>query len=246
MNERPSNPLTPALAAGGALLLFVSLLLNWHSLDVKGTGQNLSIGVARPDGGTVLLAIAIAGALLIALGRFRGFLSGKSDLLTLIGIAAFAYVVVNIVKKPQLVDVTQSAFDEVQKRGGTQFGGADLSTGLGPGIWIALAGSLLLLAAGLIELLGSGARRSRRAGRRGDTGSIGDGNGPATAVAGGEVPARPGATSLGTPTPAAAPASSGGGVAPAPGDRTPAWHPDPYGHATHRWWDGTGWSEHTA
>jgi hypothetical protein len=24
------------------------------------------------------------------------------------------------------------------------------------------------------------------------------------------------------------------------------WHPDPWGQATWRWWDGTAWSHHTA
>jgi len=257
MNPRSQTPLAPLLAAGAALLLFISLLLNWFSIDVKAQGQDLSVGVARPDTGTLLLIVIAGAAALVALGRIRGFIEGKAELLTGLGVVAFLYVLVNIIKKPQLLDVLTNAFDKAQDQAGAQISaaGADFGIGLGPGAWIALLGSLLLLGAGLSELLGSGAGRggpgagagagapppppgagaggygAPAAGGPGAGGTLlGGSGGPGGAGAGG-------ATSVGTPTPGASPA--------APPDPTPGWKPDPYGQAQQRYWDGSSWTQHT-
>src|SRR4051794_12598030 len=138
MNSRSQTPLAPLLAAGAALLLFISLLINWYSIDVKAQGQDISVGVARPDNGTLLL-IAIAGAAaLIALGRIRGMLEGKAELLTGLGAIAFLYVLVNIIKKPQILDILTNAFDKAKDEAGAQISsaGADFGIGLSAGIWI--------------------------------------------------------------------------------------------------------------
>src|SRR3954447_15011733 len=161
MNPRSQTPLAPLLAAGASLLLFISLLLNWFSIDVKAQGQDLSVGVARPDTGTLLLILIAGAAALIAIGRMRGMVEGKAALLTGLGAVALLYVLVNIIKKPQLLDVLTNAFDKAKDQAGAQISsaGADFGIGLDAGIWIALLGSLLLLGAGLSELLGSGAGR---------------------------------------------------------------------------------------
>src|SRR3954464_15730716 len=95
-----NNPLAPALAAGGALLLFISMLLSWFTLDTTVPGAKIpSFDVARADSGTLLLS-AVAGAeRIVALGRFRGVIVGKADVLAGLGAIAFIYVVVNIIKK---------------------------------------------------------------------------------------------------------------------------------------------------
>jgi hypothetical protein len=226
MAQRDNNPLAPALAAGAALLLFVSLLVNWYSVDASGQGQEVSVGVARPDTATLLLAAIAATAALVAFGRFRGTVSGKSELLAGLGLAAFIYMVVNIVKKPQLVDLIESAIDEARAQAGPALdqAGVDLSVGLGPGLWIALLGSLLLLGAGLSEL-----------GRRGGAPSAGG------------IPAPAGYS-----TPPSGPAAGGGaqattaGIPAPPADRSAGWKPDPYGQASQRYWDGTAWTQHTS
>jgi hypothetical protein len=231
MSPTSQNPLAPALAALGALLLFISLLLNWFSLDVKAQGQELSVGIARPDTAVLLLVILAGGAGLIAAGRFRGTVSGKSELIAGLGAIAFIYVLVNFFKKPQLLDLIQSGFDEAQERAGQQISeaGADFGIGLGPGLWIALVGSLLLLGAGLWEVLGAGggARGGLAAGAQPGVGAPGAGPTPP-----------PGAS---TPTPS--PTQTVG--APAPPDRSAGWKPDPYGQAQMRYWDGASWTEHT-
>lgn len=268
MNARTPTPLAPLLAAGGALLLFISLFVNWFSLDGKTRGVSESIGAARPDAGTVLL-VAIAGlAALVAIGRIRGMVAGKAELLTGLGAIAFLYVVVNIFKKPQLLDLVSGAFDTAKDKLGAQLSasGTDFSVGLSAGIWIALVGSLLLLAAGLSELLGVPGGGSGRgtgagatppppgagAGGPGGPGAIG-GPGPAPGpgttapggpAAGGAMPGGPaagGATSVGTPMPAVTPPV---GAAPPP-DPSPGWKPDPYGQAQQRYWDGSSWTQHT-
>src|SRR4051812_4989989 len=150
MQPRSQTPLAPGLAAGGALLLFISLLLNWFTLDVKAQGQTLSVGVARPDTGVLLLTLVIAAAAAIAVARFRGAIEGRDEVLTALGAVALLYVLVNIIKKPQLLDLTTGAFNEAKDQAGAQISaaGADFGVGLGPGIWVALVGSLLLLGAG--------------------------------------------------------------------------------------------------
>jgi hypothetical protein len=246
MNARTPTPLAPLLAAGGALLLFISLLVSWYSLDVKAQGQSESLGVARPDNGTLLL-IAIAGiAALVAIGRIRGMLEGKAELLTTLGAIAFLYVLVNIIKKPQLLDLLTGGFNKAKDTAGAQLSasGIDFSIGLGAGVWIALVGSLLLLAAGLSELLGTpggGGPGGGSAGAPPPPPAPGAGVGGAAPGVGMGGPASGAATSVGTPTPGATPPV---GAAPPP-DPSPGWKPDPYGQAQQRYWDGSSWTQHT-
>lgn len=223
MNSNARNPLSPPLALGGALLLLISLFLDWFSLDADAQGQNVSLGFARPDTAVLLLVVVIALAVAYALARMRGDSRdgpGKT-LLIAAGAAVFLYALVTLIKKPQLLDLASSAFDEAKKQAGGQLGGADFGVGTEIGLYLALLGGLLVLAAGIMEMMGS------------NTGS-----GP-----------RPGSTQLGgggtpPPAPAAAPAGGGGGAAP-PADRSPGWQPDPHGQARLRYWDGNAWTEHT-
>jgi hypothetical protein len=234
MAPRDNNPLAPALAAGGSLLLFISLLLNWFSLDatIPGGGDQ-SIDVARPDTATILLTAIAGGALLIALGRFRGFLTGKAEILTGLGIAALLFVIVNIIKKPQLLDLLQSAFDKAKSLGGSNLpSGTDFGVGLGAGIWIALLGALLLLGAGLAEILGGGSGPGRATTGGSRAASQGDPPPPAVGAGGGATTVQP--------TQAAQ-----GGTPPPPADASAGWKPDPYGQAQMRYWDGNAWTQHT-
>jgi Protein of unknown function (DUF2510) len=244
MNARNENPLGPALAAGGALLLFISLLLNWNSLDVQAQGQELSVGIARPDTATLLLAAVAATAGIIALGRFRGTIKGMSTVLAALGLGTFLYVLVSIIKKPQLLDLVSTAFDEAKSRAGEQISeaGADFGVGIGPGLWIALVASLLLLAAGLMEMLGLGPTGGGRstgagAGAPAQAGPGGFGGGPGGPGAG--------ATPTGTPTMGAGAQATPTPSPQAPADPSPGWKPDPYGQASQRWWDGSSWTQHT-
>jgi hypothetical protein len=233
MSSSNQNPAAPALAAGGALLLLISLFVNWFSLDAGAQGQNVSVGFARPDVATVLLVGVIAVAVYVAAGRFRGTLAGQSGLLVGAGAAALLYVIVNIIKKPQLLDLATTAFDEAKKQaGGSIPGGADLSVGLGIGLWLALLGSLLVLGAGLMEQMAGSSTGGAKA-RPG--GGIGAGGPPSPSPGVGAGPG-PAAASGGATT---------AGNAPAPSDRNPGWQPDPYGQARLRYWDGSSWTEHT-
>jgi hypothetical protein len=239
MQPKTENPLTPPLALGGAGLLLISLFLNWFSLEAGAQGQNVSLGFARPDTAVLLLVIVIALAAGIGAGRMRGTLSGQSALLSVAGGVAVLYVVVNLIKKPQLLDLASSAFDEAKKQAGGQLGGADFSVGIEIGVILALLGSLLVLAAGLMEMLGAGGGGG--AGRGAGAG-VGPGTGGGIGAGG---PAGPPAAAA-PPAAAQPPAGGGaGGGAPAPADRNPGWQPDPYGQARLRYWDGNAWTEHT-
>jgi hypothetical protein len=234
MAPRANNPLAPALAAGGALLLFISLILNWYSLDatIPGGGDQ-SLDVARPDTATLLLAAIAGAAALVAVGRFRGTVTGKAELFAGLGAGALLFMIVNIIKKPQLLDLIENAFDKAKSLGGSNLpNGVDFGVGLGAGIWIALLGSLLLLGAGLSEMLGGGG--GTRVAGAGPAASQGDP--PPPAVGGGGAPQ--GATTV-QQSPAA------GGAPPPPPDRSAGWKPDPYGQAQMRYWDGSAWTQHT-
>jgi hypothetical protein len=229
MAQRDNNPLVPALAAGGALLLFISLLINWYSVEGSAQGLSESIGVARPDTATLLLALIAGAAGLVAVRRFRGPTHGKSGsgLLAGLGLAAFLYVLANLIKKPQLLDLLSTAFDKVQEQAGAQLPeGTDFGVGLGPGLWIALLGSLLLLGAGASEL-GNRAGGAQTAGAVPAPGGFSaPPSGPPAAGGGAQ------ATTAGTPAP--------------PADPSAGWKPDPYGQAAQRYWDGTAWTQHTS
>ena len=233
MAPNNKNPLAPALAAGGALLVFIGLILSWYSVDVSAQGQKVSVDVARPDVATGLLAVAAAAALLFAAGRLRGSDTIRGDIVAWLGAASFLYVLANIIKKPQLLDLITSAFDEAKSQaGGALPTGTNVGIGIGPGLWVALLGTLLLLAAGLAAL-----------------GVIGGSSRPAVGGQVGAGPSAPGGFG-GSPTPGATtvqPTAGGGagGGAPAPADRSPGWKPDPYGQAQMRYWDGNNWTEHT-
>jgi hypothetical protein len=238
MAPKSNNPLAPALAAGGALLLIISLFLDWFSLDVTIPGAPGALtddlpGIARPDTATVLLAAAAAVAIIIALGRFRGTIAGKADILAGLGAATLIYVVINLIKKPQLLDLVESSVDKgissARATGQEIPNGADFSFGIGIGLIIALLGAALLLAAGLMEMLGSGA--GPRAGAATGGAGAGGPGGYSTPPAGGG-----GATTV-QPT--------AGGTAPPPSDGSAGWKPDPYGQAQMRYWDGGSWTEHT-
>ena len=239
MNPKTENPLTPPLALGGALLLLISLFLNWFSISAEVPGKDPSLGLARPDTAVLLFVIAIVIAVGVGAGRMRGDLRGKADLLAFAGGAAFLYALVSLIKKPQLPDLVSSAIDEAKSIGGSSLGGSnvDASVGIDIGLILALLGGLLLLAAGLMELLNLGSGT----GGPGRTAGAGAGAG---LPGGGATPPPPAA---GTPTTAGTPTAAGGaagGAAP-PADRSPGWQPDPYGQARLRYWDGNTWTEHT-
>ena len=231
MNQNNENPLTPPLALGGALLMLISLFINWFSLDADAQGQDVSLGFARPDTAVLLFVIVIAVAVTVGFGRMRDLLRGHSTLLTAAGLAAFLYTLVTLIKKPQLLDLASSAFDEAKEQAGGQLGGADFGVGTDIGLYVALLGTLLVLGAGLMEMLGKGNGSGNTAGRTGG----GLGAGPPSPP----PPAAGGATQIG-----GAPAAAAGG-APPPADRSPGWQPDPHGQARLRYWDGNAWTEHT-
>jgi hypothetical protein len=224
MAQRDNNSLAPVLAAGAALLLFISLLINWYTVEGSAQGLSESIGVARTDTATLLIALVAGVAGFVAFGRFRGIVTGRSELLTGLGLATFLFVLASIIKKPQLLDLLSTAFDKVREQAGGQLPeGTDFGVGLGPGLWIALVGSLLLLGAGLSEL-GRGTAPQR-------AGGIAEPGGFSTPPSGPPAPAAQ-ATTPDMPGP--------------PADRSAGWKPDPYGQAAQRYWDGSAWTQHTS
>ena len=120
----------PLLAAGAALLLLVSLFLDWFENADDGNG----------DGATAwtifeIVDLLLAGIALVALWRAAHMLgalrNGPNVRFWQLGAAALLLVVSQLINKPPLAQ-----FSEIKE---------DV------GVWLALAASLLLLIAGLMN-----------------------------------------------------------------------------------------------
>lgn len=190
------------LAAGGGILLIVSLFLSWYGFDVGGLAGQYMAGVDTSASGWQSLDIGdfvflIVGLLAIAPAAFDIFdleieLPFDISFVSLVGGAvSIAWIVLRIIDKPgpNLPDIA----------------GVDYGIGLKFGIFIALIGAILIVVGGVMQ--------------KGEDDSAGfvdpvTGQQYAAAPAPGAPPAQPA-------PPAAAPPAAAPPVAPPPGAAPP-------------------------
>jgi hypothetical protein len=113
----------PGLAAGGALLLLLSLFVEWFSPGLSGWNAFEALDV-------LLAALALA-ALALAVARLRDPGPAEGRLLLAIGALGLLAVLVQLVDRPPLL--------------------ADARTDVSVGPWLALAACALVLVGGLLS-----------------------------------------------------------------------------------------------
>jgi hypothetical protein len=250
------------IAAGAGLVLFISLFLNWYSVDVKSSvGGFNSTALSESGSGwealgfiDILLAICALIAIAVAVMRMMGVLPRglpvtPGQLLLLVGGIATILVLFRILSIPH-GDVPDLP-------------GVDISFGREFGIFLALIAAIAMAVGGWLTW----GEEGRPAPGQTGTGAAGGGplgagqpygGQPGGAAAqppvGGQPAAGAQATAAGGPVGGAAtsvggPAAAGGGVggepAPPAGGKAD-WYPDPRGQKRLRYYDGTRWTEHTA
>jgi hypothetical protein len=242
------------IAAGGAVVLFISLFLDWYTADVEGFGSipggEGGIGSAWDalDIGSIFLLLVVLVVLAIvvlrALGNEPAGLPVPLSTIVLgLGALATLYVLFRLLVSPvDVPDVLEDAVD----------------IGRGIGVFLALLSVLAIAAGGFLSA------RERGEAVPGVAGGTGAAGGP---LGGGQPPAggygQPTAGQPGAGQPAAGPPAGGApaGAAPAAGATAPGaaepgaqaggspapdWYEDPRGEARLRYWDGTQWTDQTA
>jgi hypothetical protein len=221
------------IAAGGALVLFISLFLDWYNVSVEGLGglgdasQGGNAFDALGFGPIFLLLVALAVIAIVVMRALGAEPAGLpvplSTIILGLGALAALYVLFRLLVVPD-GDVPEAAEDFVD-------------FGRSIGIFLAFLATLAITAGGFLS-----ARERGEAvpGVDGGLGSGGAGGGP---LGGGQPAATP--AGAGTAPAAGGPAPAGGAAA-GGGQPAPDWYPDPQGQARLRYWDGSQWTDQTA
>jgi hypothetical protein len=224
------------IAAGSALVLFISLFLDWYNVSVEGLGGlggssqggNAWDALGPGDFFLLLVALAVIGIVVVrALGvEPAGLPVPLSTIVLALGALAALYVLFRLIVTP--VDVPDALDDAVD-------------VGRSIGVFLAFLATLGITAGGFLS-----------ARERGDA-IPGIGGGTGASPLGGGQPAggAPATTSApaGTGTPAGGAPAGGapaGGAPAGGGAPAPDWYPDPQGQARLRYWDGSQWTDQTA
>jgi len=235
------------IAAGGALVLFISLFLDWYSVEIEGFG-----GVGGGSGGgsafdaldigsffLLLVAVVVIGIVVMrALGNEpAGLPVPLSTIILGLGGLAVLYVVFRLLVSP--VDVPDELDDAVD-------------VGRGIGIFLGLLSAIAIAAGGFLSA------RERGEAVPGVDGGLGTGAAGGGPLGGGQPGgyAQPtgGQPAAGQPVggapaggaPAAAPAAGAADPGAAAGNPAPDWYEDPRREARLRYWDGQQWTDQTA
>ena len=223
------------IAAGGGLLLIISLFLNWYKVSAEGALIDISVSASGWDAlGFIDILLFLIGVAAIAFAVMRAMGMGdrlpvpSGMALLVLGALATLLVIFRILVIPD--------------------GDVDgVDVGRAFGIFVALVAALATLVGGWLSWNEEG---------RPSPGSVGAGRPGGGAVAGGQ-PGGYGAPPTGSPVassapPAAAPAAAApaaaapaGADAPPPGGKAD-WYPDPRGQKRLRYYDGTNWTDHVA
>ena len=237
------------IAGGGAVVLFISLFLDWYKVSVKGFGDVGSEGGSAFDAlgigpvflllvSLVVIAIVVVRALGVALPELPVPLST-----VILGLGALAtlYILFRLIFVPD-GDVPD-AFDDA------------VDFGRSIGIFLAFLSALAITAGGFLSA------RERGEAVPGVDGGLPGGGAAGGPLGGGQQAGGYGGGPLGgggQPAggqPAAAQPAGGAGAASAgaadPGAQAGGqpkadWYPDPQGQARLRYWDGSQWTDQTA
>jgi hypothetical protein len=237
------------IAGGGAIVLFISMFLDWYNVEFKGFGGT-GIGATSGGGnawdalgiGKILLLIVILGVLgavvVRAVGAQVSLPVPLSTVILGLGAIAVLYTLFRLLVIPH-GDVP-SGFDKA------------FSFGRSIGVFLAFLSALAIAAGGYLSAKERGEAVPGVDGAGLGTGGTGGGGGPL----GGQPAAGEQAYGGQQPyagQPAGAATTAGGvGAASAgaadPGAAAPKadWYPDPQGQARLRYWDGTQWTDQTA
>jgi hypothetical protein len=208
------------VAGGSALVLFISLFLDWYNVDLGVISPGLSAFDALGIGPILMLLIALAVIAIVVVRATGTTLELPLPLSTvMLGLGALAtlYIVFRILVVP--------------------------ADGLGRSFGIFLA---FLAAIGIVVGSFLSARERGEAvpgvdgGLGGFGGASGGGGGP---LGGGQPAATPAATTAGVGAASAGAADPGAAAA---GGPKADWYPDPQGQARLRYWDGSQWTDQTA
>lgn len=229
------------IAAGGAVVLFISLFLDWYNVEFEGFG---GIGGASEGGSAwqalsfldilLLLIVLVVLAIVVTRALGVGLPTLPVPLSTVIlaaGALATLIVLFRLIVSP--VDVPGALDDSI-------------SVGRSIGIFLALLSALAITAGGFLSarergdaIPGVGAGTGTGGGPLGGGPAGGGqptGGQPAAGQPVGGQPGGPGAASAGPSDPGAQ----------AGGQPKADWYPDPEGKARLRYWDGTQWTDQTA
>lgn len=218
------------IAAGSALVLLISLFLDWYNVSVEGLG---GLGGASEGGnafdalgiGPIFLLLVALAVIAIVVARALGVEPAGlpvplSTIIMGLGALALLYVLFRLIVVPD-GDVPDALDDAVD-------------FGRSIGIFLAFLATIGITAGGFLSA------RERGEAVPGVDGGIGAGGG-GSPLGGGQPAAGSPAT---TAAPAATGAPAGGGAA--GGQPAPDWYPDPQGQARLRYWDGSQWTDQTA
>jgi hypothetical protein len=225
------------IAAGGGLLLIISLFLNWYKVSAEGALIDISVSASGWDAlGFIDILLFLIGATAIALAALRAFgMAGRIPVpagLALLALGALATLLVIF----RILVIPDGDVDGVD-------------VGRAFGIFVALVAALATLVGGWLSWNDEGRPTSVGAGSPGG-GAVGSGQpagygAPPTGAPVGSSAAPPAAA----PTPAATAPPAGGAAtgadAPPPGGKAD-WYPDPRGQKRLRYFDGTSWTDHVA
>jgi hypothetical protein len=234
------------IAGGAAVVLFISLFLDWYTVSVEGFGNlgGSSAGGSAWDAldiGSIFLLLVILAVIAIvvlrALGNEPGGLPVPLSTIVLgLGALATLYILFRLLVSP--VDVPD-AFDDA------------VDVGRGIGIFLGLLAAIAIAAGGFLSARERGEDVPGVGGAGLGTGAAGGGplgggqpgaGGYAQPGAGQPAGGQPAAAQPAAAQPAAAePAGQAAG-----GNPAPDWYEDPRGEARLRYWDGQQWTDQTA
>ena len=222
------------IAAGSALVLFISLFLDWYNVSVEGLGgvggasQGGSAWDALGPGDFFLLLVVLAVLAIVAMRALGAEPAGLPVPLSTIalglGALALLYVLFRLLVSP--IDIPDALDDAVD-------------VGRSIGIFLALLSTIGIVVGSFLSA------RERGEAVPGVDGGLGTGTGGGP-LGGGQPAAGAGQPAGGAPAATAAPAASGAPAGAGGGNPAPDWYPDPQGQARLRYWDGSQWTDQTA
>jgi hypothetical protein len=245
------------IAGGGAVVLFISLFLNWYKVELKGFGGANLGGASESASGwealgpgdiflVLIVIVVIAIVVMRALGAApAGLPVPLSTVILGLGALAALYTLFRIFSIPH-GDVPDAVEDAV-----------DFSRSIG--VFLAFLSTLAITAGGFLSARERGeAVPGVEGGVGGPAGGAGGGPLGTGQPAGGAYAGQPaagqpvggqpagGAPAGGAPAAGAASAGAADPGAGAGGNPPPDWYDDPRGEARLRYWDGQQWTDQTA
>jgi uncharacterized integral membrane protein len=233
------------IAGGGAIALFLFMLLPWYKAEVSGPGglddsESKNAWGALGGGDLLLfllLAIVIAAVVLRLLGMEAQIPVPLGTVIAVAGALATLYILFRIANLPGEIGEAKDRIDDLKDLGT----GVDASVGRSFGIFLSFLAALAMTAGGVLSM------RERGEAIPGVDGPMGSGTGGGP-LGGGQPAAggplggghQAGSHQAGAQTAVADPGAQAGGQPKAD------WYPDPQGQARLRYWDGAQWTDQTA